>query len=247
MESNASPELAARIDALASRIESMAARAERRSWMTLAVAGFVLLGMFAYLRYLSTTVEQFADPKVVVELASSAVEPQLDAELNSLGENLAAQAPETIAMVEKMVLQSPPQLVAEGRRFLVSTFDAQLSELEKQGYGSIQGMLSTAFTQAAEKGVDLNDPAQVDKLVDDAIPLVRKELTAKVNELYREYAAGSDSVGEFVDRLATASDLSPLEKEQREVLIAGLALIQKLEADPSRSPLQGILDGKLPQ
>lgn len=247
MESNGSPELAARIDALAGRIESMAARAERRSWVTLAVAGVVLLGMLAYLRYLHSTVEQFADPQVVVELASSAVEPQLDAQLDELGENLAAQAPETIAMVEKMVLDSPPQLVAEGRRFLVSTFDTQLADLEKQGYGLIQGTLSTALTKAIESGVNLNDPAQVDKLVDDAIPLVRGELTAKVKELYQEYAAGSASLSEFINRLAKASDLSPLEKEQREVLITGLALIQKLESDPSRSPLQGVLEGKLPR
>jgi hypothetical protein len=203
--------------------------------------------MLAYLRYLHSTVEQFADPQVVVELASSAVEPQLDAQLDELGENLAAQAPETIAMVEKMVLDSPPQLVAEGRRFLVSTFDTQLADLEKQGYGLIQGALSTALTTAVESGVNLNDPAQIDKLVDDAIPLVRKELTAKVKELYEEYAAGSASLGEFINRLAKASDLSPLEKEQREVLITGLALIQKLESDPSRSPLQGVLEGKLPR
>ncbi len=247
MESNPSPELAARVDAVASRIESMAARAERRSWTTLAVVGVLVLGMLAYLRYLHGTIEQFADPPVLVELASSAVEPQLDAELNTLGENLTAQAPEAIAAVEKMVLDSPPQLVAEGRRMLVSTFDSQLAELEKQGQQSIQGMLATAFQQAAEQGIDLNDPAQVDKLVDDAIPLVRKELTAKVRELYQEYADGSASVGEFIDRLATANDLSPLEKQQREVLITGLALIQKLEADPARSPLQGVLDGKLPE
>jgi hypothetical protein len=31
------------------------------------------------------------------------------------------------------------------------------------------------------------------------------------------------------------------------VLITSLALIQKLESDPSRSPLQGVLDGKLPE
>jgi hypothetical protein len=247
MESNPSPELAARVDALASRIESMAARAERRSWTTLAVVGVLVLGMLAYLRYLHGTIEQFADPPVLVELASSAVEPQLDAELNTLGENLTAQAPEAIAAVEKMVLDSPPQLVAEGRRMLVSTFDSQLAELEKQGQQSIQGMLATAFQQAAEQGIDLNDPAQVDRLVDDAIPLVRKELTAKVRELYQEYADGSASIGEFIDRLATANDLSPLEKQQREVLITGLALIQKLEADPARSPLQGVLDGKLPE
>jgi hypothetical protein len=247
MESNPSPQLAARVDAVASRIESMAARAERRSWTTLAVVGVLVLGMLAYLRYLHSTIEQFADPPVLVELASSAVEPQLDAELNTLGENLTAQAPEAIAAVEKMVLDSPPQLVAEGRRMLVSTFDTQLAQLESQGYESIQGMLSTAFQQAAEKGIDLNDPAQVDKLVDDAIPLVRKELTAKVRELYQQYADGSASVGEFIERLAKANDLSPLEKQQREVLITGLALIQKLEADPSRSPLQGVLDGKLPE
>jgi hypothetical protein len=247
MESDPSPELVARVDALSSRVESMAARAERRLWTTLAVVGVVLLGMLGYLRYLHATIEQFADPPVLVELASSAVEPQLDAELNALGKNLTAQAPEAIAAVEKMVLDSPPQLVAEGRRMLVSTFDSQLAELEKQSHDSIQGMLSTAFQRAAEKGVDLNDPAQIDSLVDDAIPLVRRELTAKVRELYQEYTDGSASVGEFIDRLATASDLSTLEKQQREVLITGLALIQKLEADPSRRPLQGVLEGALPE
>lgn len=246
MESNPSPELAAGINALASRIELMAARAERRSWITLAVAGAIVLGMFGYLWSLHGVIEQFADPQVLVELASSAVEPQLDAELNSLGENLVARAPEAIAAVEKIVLEAPPTMASEGRRFLVTTFDSQLTELENQGYALIQDMLSTAFNKAIEKGIDLNDPAQVSKLLDDAMPVVRTEFAVKVEELYRGYAAGSDSVGEFVDRLANASDLSPLEKEQREVLITGLALIRKLDVDPSQSPLQGALNDLLP-
>lgn len=241
MESNPSPELAARIDALKSRIESMAARAERRSWATLAVAGVIVIGMFAYLRYLHGVLDQFADPQVLVEFASSAVEPQLDAELNALGENLASRAPEAIEAMEKILLESPPTLASEGRRFLVSKLDSQVTELETRAYELIQGMLSTAFDAAAEKGIDLNDPTQVKKLIEEAMPLVREELAVKVNDLYRGYAAGSDSVGEFVDRLATASDLSPLEKEQREVLITGLALMRKLEVDPSQGPLQGVL------
>ena len=166
---------------------------------------------------------------------------------SSLGENLIAQTPAMITEVEKVVLESPPAIVAEGQRLLLQTFEKQLLELEARADQLIQGMLSTALKQASDQGLDLNSPDAVNALVDDAIALVRKELKTKIDDLYVEYSDGAHSVSEFIDRLASASDLSPIEKEQREVLITSLALLQKLESDPSRSPLQGIIKGDLPE
>jgi hypothetical protein len=238
--------LAARIESLGVRLDALASRAESRKWITIVAGGAVVIGMLGYLRYLHSTIAQFADPNVLVELAAANTEPRLDAEISSLGENLVAQAPEVITMAEKAVLESPPQLAGEARRFLATHFDGQISRLEGDVYESLRGLLSVALSRAVEKGVNLADPAQVNALVEQAIPLVRSELKGKVLALYDEYASGAESIGGFVERLASSPDLSPVEKQQREILLTGLTIIQKMESDPSRRPLHGILEGKAP-
>jgi hypothetical protein len=239
--------LASRIESLGARLDALASRAETRKWITIVAGGAIVLGMLGYLRYLHSTISQFADPHVLIELAAANAEPRLDAEIDNLGENLVAQAPEVITMAEKAVLDSPPQLAGEARRFLASNFDGQISGLEEKVYEALRGLLSTAVSRAVEKGVNLADPAQMNALVEQAIPLVRSELKGKVVELYEEYTSGAESIGGYVERLASAADLSPVEKQQREILLTGLALIQKMESDPSRSPLQGVLEGKAPE
>lgn len=239
--------IASRVESLEARLNALASRAETRKWITIAAGGAILLGMVGYLRYLHSTISQFADPNVLIELAASNAEPRLDAEIDSLGENIVAQAPEVIEMAEKVVLDSPPQLAGEARRFLASNFDDQLSSLETKVYEALRVILTAAVSKAVEKGVNLADPAQVDALFEQSIPLVRNELKGKVVELYDEYASGAESIGKYVERLAAAADLTPVEQQQREILLTGLAIIQKMESDPSRSPLQGVLEGKAPE
>lgn len=247
MASNTPPKQANTIAELSTRVALMSKKAEQRSWIAVGFAVVLVAGVFIYLQFLKSTIDEFAEVDTVVELVASTAEPQINAELDSLGENLIAQTPAMITEVEKVVLESPPAIVAEGQRLLLQTFETQLRELEARADQLIQGMLSTALKQASDQGLDLNSPDAVNALVDDAIALVRKELKTKIDDLYVEYSDGAHSVSEFIDRLASASDLSPIEKEQREVLITSLALLQKLESDPSRSPLQGIIKGDLPE
>lgn len=246
MASHNPPKQANTLADLSTRVAVMSKKAEQRSWITVGFAAVLVGGVFIYLQFLKNTIDEFAEVDTVVELVASTAEPQIHAELDSLGENLIAQTPAMITEVEKIILESPPAIVAEGQRLLLQTLEAQLLELEASANQLIQVMLSTALKQATDQGLDLTSPDAVNALVDDAITLLRKELKKKIDDLYVEYSDGADSVSEFMDRLASASDLSPIEKEQREVLITSLALIQKLEADPSRSPLQGIIKGELP-
>lgn len=234
------------VSSLANCVEKAAATANQRRLIALAVMGGLLLASGLYLRYLYRTITEFAEPNVIVELAAAQVEPQINSEIDRLDVVLKAEAPGLMNQAEKLVLDAPPQIAQEANRFLASQFDEHITKLEEQSYDLVSGMLEEAIARSAEKGININDNQQVDKLLEDAVPLVRDELRKVISRLYAEYAAGADGIGSFVERLTTASNLSPLEKHQREVLLTGLALIKKIEADPSRAPLQGVIEGRSP-
>lgn len=238
--------LANTISSLARRVDAAAATAGQRRWITAAILGCLLLAAAGYLRYLYRTITEFAEPNVLVELAASQIEPQLGSELDRVDVLLKNEAPGLMSQAEKMILDAPPQLAEEANRYLASQFDGHLSKLESQAYDLISGMLQEAIARSKDKGIDLNDKRQIDALVDESMPLVRKELRKVIAQLYAEYAASADGIGTFINRLTSATDLTPLEKHQREVLISGLALIKKIEADPSRAPLQGLIEGRSP-
>ena len=121
----------------------------------------------------------------------------------------------------------------------------QLKSLESQTYDVVSKTLETAISKAEEDGVDLTDEKQLNALVDSAAPTMRETLKKAIDELYAEYTEGADSVGSSIEEL-TAPDkekqLTPLQQSQREILLTGLAIIQRMESDPSRAPLQGVLD-----
>jgi hypothetical protein len=234
------------VSSLANCVEKAAATANQRRLIALAVMGGLLLAGGLYLRYLYRTITEFAEPNVIVELAAAQVEPQINSEIDRLDVVLKAEAPGLINQAEKLVLDAPPQIAQEANRFLASQFDEHITKLEEQSYDLVSGMLKEAIDRSVDKGININDKQQVDKLLEDAVPLVRDELRKVISRLYAEYAAGADGIGSFVERLTTATNLSPLEQHQREVLLTGLALIKKIEADPSRAPLQGVIEGRSP-
>ncbi|MEI7861611.1 MAG: hypothetical protein WCJ21_03235 [Planctomycetota bacterium] len=234
------------IASLSRRIDENAAAAKRRQWITGLVMGALLLGMAGYLNYLyRTIVDQFADPQTMVELAYQSVKPQIDQEVGKLGDNLKAQAPQLVAQAEQMVLDSPPQISREAQTYVASQLDTHLTDLEGKSYDLVSGMLKESVARAKAGGIDLNDDKQVDKLVGDAAPMMRDELRKVIRQLYTEYAEAATGIGAFVNKLTSGAQLSPLEERQREVLLTGLALIQKIEQDPNRAPLQNIIDGKV--
>lgn len=234
------------VSSLANCVEKAATTANQRRLITLAVMAGLLLAGGLYLRFLYRTITEFAEPNVVVELAAAQVEPQINSEIDRLDVVLKAEAPGLINQAEKLVLDAPPQIAQEANRFLASQFDEHITKLEEQSYELVSGMLKEAVDRSTDKGININDNQQVDKLLEDVVPLVRDELRKVISRVYAEYAAGADGIGSFVERLTTATDLTPLERHQREVLLTGLALIKKIETDPSRAPLQGVIEGRSP-
>ena len=76
---------------------------------------------------------------------------------------------------------------------------------------------------------------------------MRDALKKAVDDLYGEYTIGADSLGSYIEQLAEGGadkQLTPLQQSQREILLTGLALIKKIEADPKRAPLQKVLEGR---
>jgi len=244
---NVSPALESKIMKLHSRMEETVTQGRRRLLTTAVVMGGLLLAASGYLWYLYSKIAEFADARTIVELAAAQVEPQLNAEASRFGDTLEAQAPAVLDQAEKVVLAAPPQIAREVHNYTSTFVDKQLSSLEAQAYDVVNKTLEGAIVKANEQGIDLTDEKQLDALVDTAAPTMRDALKEAVDRLYGEYTAGADSLAGYIEQLAAAGgdkQLTPLQQTHREILLTGLALIKKIEADPKRAPLQKILDGR---
>jgi len=236
----------AKLVRLEKRMEEALVQSQKRRFLTtLAVAG-LLLGAVSYLWWLSSTIAEFADPDTIVELASAQIQPQLDAEAARFSQTLESQAPVVIDQMEKVLLAAPPQIAREAENYTVSLLKDQLGSLEKQSYEVASSTLTNALVKAHDEGVDLTDEKQLDALVDSTAPLMRAELGKAVDTLHAEYTSGAADVAATIEEL-TADDgekLDATRRAHRELLLTGLALIKKMEADPKRAPLQNILEGR---
>ena len=245
---NVSPALESKIMKLHSRMEETVVQGRRRLLTTAIVMGGLLLAASGYLWFLYSKIAEFADARTVIELAAAQVEPQLNVEASRFGDTLEAQAPVVLDQAEKAVLAAPPQIAREVQNYASTFIDKQLSSLELQAYGVVSKTLDGAMVKAREEGIDLSDEKQLDALIDSAAPTMRDALKKAVDDLYREYTDGANSLGAYIEQLAAAdadTQLTPLQQSQRAILLTGLALIKKIEADPKRAPLQKVLDGRL--
>ncbi|NBV46723.1 MAG: hypothetical protein EBR86_14070 [Planctomycetia bacterium] len=246
-ESDRAGDLSHAVATLARRLEATASKAGQRRLLTGLVLAVLLAGVGAYLSWLHTQIRTFAEPATLVELASATLQPRLEEEVGRVGQRLVDEAPAVLDQAEKMILDSPPQIVSGAREILASRFDGQMALLEERVFTLVSGMLKESLERARREGVNLDDDAQLDKLVDDSAALMRAELEKAVDELYAEYRRSADGIGSLVERITSGAPLEPAEQRQKEILVTGLAIIRKLEADPSRAPIQGVIRGEKPR
>lgn len=244
---DAAGDLADAVAHLSRRLDAARASARRRRLLALLAAVALPLAVGAYLAFVATTVQRYASPEVIVELAVASIEPTLEAEVGRVGERLVAEAPRVMDRAESAILEAPPRFVAGARGMLASRFDRHLADLEGHAYTIISAMLDASLERARAEGIDLDDHAQLESLVDDSGPVMRAELERVAREVYAEYQLAADGVGALVERLSSEGPLSPEDERRREILVSGLAIIRKLESDPGRAPLQGVLRGEAPR
>ncbi|NCA10868.1 hypothetical protein EBR56_03525 [bacterium] len=243
--STISQALEARILRLEGRVQQAAGQARRRQFITAAAMAGILAATSGYLWYLYSTIAEYAEAKTVVELAAAQIEPQLNVEASRFGDMLEAQAPFVFDQAEKMMLDAPPRLARRLQDYVGSFLDKHLASLQSQTYDVVRGTLDGSIAKAQEQGVDITDERQLDTLVKAAGPVIRAELKKQIDKLYMEYAAGADNVAAFIQQLVAdggGEKLSALQQSQRDVLLTGLAIIKKLELDPSRGPVQKVID-----
>lgn len=237
--------LEAKILRLAGRVEQVVDQGRRRQFVTAAVMAGILAAAGGYLWYLYSKIAEFADARTVVELASAQIEPQLNVEAARFGDTLAAQAPFVFDQAEKVVLDAPPQLSRRLQDYVGSFLDKHLASLETQTYDVMRDTLESSIVKAKEDGIDLAEEKQLDALVKAAGPVIRGELKKEIDKLYADYTVGADNVTAFIQQLVAEDGdkkLSALEQSQRDVLLTGLAIIKRLELDPSRAPVQKVID-----
>lgn len=240
------PALEAKLLRLEQRMEEALQQSRRRRLTTGVALGAILLGATAYLWWLSRTIREFAEPATLVELAAVQVEPLLDAEADRFSQTLTDQAPAVMDQMEKLILNAPAQLAREAEGSMMTLLRGGLESLEQRAYDVASTTLANTLVKAHDEGVDLTDDAQLDAVVDAAAPTLEGELTKAVEKIHAEYTDGAADVASAIEVLAAGdgSGLDATKKIHRELLLTGLALIKKMEADPRRAPLQNLIEGR---
>ena len=235
-----------RLHALEERITKTAARSQSRLTLTVAVMACLLIGAFFYLRFLSTTIAIAAEAPTLVQLIADQVEPRLQQAPAKLTESLKAQAPMVVDRSEKMILDALPEALDQADSFLASFFDREFQEIEKKAYDVIHEGFNDVIAQAKEKKLDLSKEGELEAAVGKIAPNLRKMIETIIEENMKEFESGTNEISAYVGRLSANENLTDHEKAHREIMISGLALIKKMEQDPSRAPIKGVLRGDVP-
>tara|TARA_Y100000385_G_scaffold286872_1_gene349799 strand:+ start:449 stop:1222 length:774 start_codon:yes stop_codon:yes gene_type:complete len=235
-----------RLHALEDRIAKTAARSKSRQTLTVAVMACLLVGAFFYLRFLSTSITTAADAPTLVQLVADQIEPRLQQAPAQLTESLKAQAPIVVDSSEKIILDALPEALDQADEFIISFFEKEFQEIERKAYDVIHDGFNDVIAQAKEKKIDLEKDGELEEAVGKIAPNLRQMIESIIEENMDEFKSGTNEISAYISRLSTDKDLTDHEKAHREIMISGIALIRKMENDPSRSPISGIMRGDLP-
>ena len=235
-----------RLRALEDRITKTAAKSKSRLTLTIAVMACLLIGAFFYLRFLSTSITTAADAPTLVQLVADQLEPRLEQAPAQLTESLKAQAPMVVDRGEQLILDALPELLDQADTFIISFFEKEFEEIEKKAYDVIHDGFDDVITQAKAKNFDFAKDGELEKAVGKIAPNLRLMIESIIEENMQEFKTGTNEVSAYISRLSTDQNLTDHEKAHREILISGIALIKKMENDPSRAPIKGLLRGDLP-
>ncbi len=235
-----------RLQSLENRVAKNAAKAKSRLTLTVVIMACLLVGVFFYLRFLSITIATAAEAPILVQLIADQVEPRLQQAPAKLTESLKAQAPMVVDRSEKMILDALPEVLDQADSFLASFFDQEFKEIENKAYDVIHEGFRDVIAQAKEKKLDLTKEGELEAAVGKIAPNLRKMIETIIEENIKEFESGTNEISAYVSRLATNEGLTDHEIAHREIIISGLALIKKMEQDPSRAPIKGVLRGDVP-
>ncbi len=235
-----------RLHALEERIAGTAAKSKSRLILTITVMACLLVGAFFYLLFISTSITTAADAPTLVQLVADQLEPRLQQAPAQLTESLKSQAPMVVDSSEKMILDALPEALDQADAFIISFFEKEFQEIEKKAYDVIHDGFNDVIAQAKEKNIDFAKDGELEEAVGKIAPNLRQMIESIIEENIDEFKSGTNEISAYISRLSADEDLTDHEKSHREILISGIALIRKMENDPSRSPIGGILRGDLP-
>ena len=205
----------------------MQQQAKSRLTLTVVVMACLLVGVFFYLRFLSTTITTAAEAPTLVQLIADQVEPRLQEAPAKLTESLKAQAPMVVDRSEKLILDALPEVLDQADSFLVSFFDKEFQEIEKKAYDVIHEGFKDVVAQAKEKKIDLAKEGELEAAVGKIAPNLRKMIETIIEENIKEFESGTNEISAYVSRLSANEGLTDHEKAHREIMILDLLSLRK--------------------
>lgn len=222
---------AQKLSSLKAELETTLARLRRRRNTMFVALLAVTVFMVSYLSFVYGRLAQ-VDAPTVVELAARQIEPSLNGASTTLSETLKSEAPTLIHKLEVSLLALPEQLAQEGRTQLNQTIRESFPTIEEELYRTLSDLIASTKAKAIENGINPDDPAAFDQIVQTIAPTIHEEARKTVDEFYRKYTASAADLIGYLQQLADNRNLDQRQQYHRQIVSLTLALMAK-HADTS--------------
>lgn len=220
-----------RLQALRSELDSTLKNARARLWTMRLVLAVLVLLTTGYLFYIYQELGKF-DAQTVTDLAYMQIDPYIQQSPELVREELRRRAPEIIGWGEKAVLDAPAVGAAYLRQVFNEAVRDAFSKAQPQVEQAIRESLVAIKAGADKAGYNLNDKADVDRMVADAAAEFARHAGESVEQFKTEFNHKSEFILAGMTELAENKDLTPLQERHREVLLAFMALAERWKTEP---------------
>lgn len=222
-----------RLQALRAELQDSLRKANSRMFTMRVVLVALILITTGYLFFVFNTLSKL-DAETVTGLAYLKVQPYLDQSPQMLRDELRRRGPVWIGLAEKTLIDAPEM----GGKYLRGKFNDLVTEAfdkaQPQVDETIRESIKALKTSSEKAGYNLNDKADVDRLVNDAVAQFGKHAGETVEKFRLEFNQKSEFILNGLNDLAEAKDLTPLQERHRDILISFLALTEKWKTEPPK-------------
>lgn len=219
----------ARMAALRMDLEAALASATRRTTTMRVVLIIIILAMIGYFTFIYKQLAT-VDAELVAGYAEAKINERLEDGAAQLTANIKNRAPELIAELEERAMSAPQLLSRQLRQLLLVKIDEAAPQLEQD---VVEG-LTAVIDQVAIHGDHASGPVDEEQFTAFQIQVADeyfKQISELIKQAHQTYVDGSAPIWGYLERLATAEDLSARERHHRDLVVSTLSVLEKYSSE----------------
>lgn len=223
-------ELAIRLQSLRDELNQTLTKTRSRRKRTSFILILLVLVIAGYWTYLYKQVTAI-DANMVSDLAYVKTMEYVNQQQPVISQALRARAPEIFDYAETKILQAPTTLSDMLKKATLGKTQVVLDNFETQITQLLNDGVTHAKASIDATGLNVNDPKQVDKFIEDASHKLYGDIKVGLNKMYIDYDAKAAELVAYLDRLSAGKDLDVRETHIRNLVISLMSVAAKHNQD----------------